>query len=90
MNTDQIMDEAIAYAAKNWPRFDATVPSNLNLRDKVTFFGQRVRPALLTQFPDLRAATDQVMLLILAKGIALSGCVPQRHIERDLGILLPP
>ena len=90
MNIDQILDEAIAFVAKDWPSFNATVPFNLHLRDKVTFFGQRIRPALLTQFPDLRAATDQVMLLILAKGIAQSGCVPQRHIERDLGILLPP
>ena len=89
MNIDQIMDAAIAYAAKDWPHFAATVPFNLHLRDKVTFFGQRVRPALLAQFPDLAAATDQVMLLILAKGIAQSGCIPQRPIERDLGILLP-
>lgn len=90
MNTDRIIDEAIALVAKDWPKFDEAVPFNLHFRDKVTFFGQRVRPALLARFPDLIAATDQVMLLILAKGIAQSGCVPKRHIERDLGILLPP
>lgn len=89
MNTDQTLDEAIAFAAEDWPRFDATLPSNLHLRDKVTFFAQRVRPALAARFPDLIAATEQVMLLILAKGIEQSGCVPRHRIERDLGIILP-
>ena len=35
------------------------------------------------------AATDQVILLALAKGIEKSGCVARHLIERDLGILLP-
>jgi hypothetical protein len=90
MSTDQTLDEAIAYAADDWPRFDATLPSNLHFRDKVTFFAQQLRPALVAQFPDLIAATEQVMLLILVKGIEQSGCVPRHHIERDLGIILPP
>ena len=89
MRTDLILDEAIAYVAEDWPQFDATLPSNLHLRDKVTFFSQQVTPVLVAKFPELRAATEQVMLLILAKGIEQSGCVPRRRIERDLGILLP-
>ena len=89
MNIDQILDEAIAYAAEDWPKFDAMLPPNLHLRDKMTFFAQRITPELVARFPDLRAATEQVMLLVLAKGIEQSGCVRRRRIERDLGILLP-
>lgn len=90
MNTDRTLDQAIAYAAEEWPRFEATLPSNLHFRDKVTFFGQRVQPALVSRFPDLVAASEQVMLLVLVKGIEQSGCVPRQRIERDLGIILPP
>jgi len=90
MNSDTILDEAIAYVAEDWPLFDATLPSNITLRDKVTFFAQRVKPALVARFPDLIAATEQVMLLVLVKGIEQSGRVPRHRIERDLGILLPP
>lgn len=90
MSTDRILELAIAYASEDWPQFEATVPANLHLRDKVTFFAQRVRPALVARFPEMIAATEQVMLLVLAKGIEQSGSVPRRRIERDLGILLPP
>lgn len=89
MNPDQILDEAIAFAAADWPRFDATLPSNLHFRDKVTFFAQHIKPALMARFSDMIAATDRVILLVLAKGIERSGCVPRHCIERDLGILLP-
>lgn len=90
MTTDQILDEAIAYAAEAWPRFEARLPANLHFRDKVTFFAQQVRPAMVARFPEMIAATDQVILLALAKGIEKSGCVARHLIERDLGILLPP
>ena len=90
MKTDQTIDEAIAFAAEDWPRFEATLPSNLHFRDKVTFFAQRVRPALVSRFPDLIAATEQVMLLVIAKGIEQSGRMPRQRIERELGIILPP
>jgi len=90
MNTEKILEEAIAYVAEDWPLFAATIPSNIAFRDKVTFFAQRVTPALVRRFPNLRAASEQVMLLVLVKGIEQSGCVPRHRIERDLGVLLPP
>ena len=90
MDADKTLDEAIALAAEDWPRFDATMPTNLQLRDKVTFFAQRMKPILIHQLPDLIAATERVMLFVLAKGIEQSGCVPRARIERDLGVLLPP
>ncbi|MCY7279588.1 MAG: hypothetical protein LH610_01580 [Sphingomonas bacterium] len=90
MDADKTLNEAIAVAAEDWPRFDATMPTNLHLRDKVTYFAQRMKPILVSQFPDLIAATEQVMLLVLVKGIEQSGGVPRRRIERDLGLLLPP
>lgn len=73
MRADLILDEAIAYVAEDWSRFDATLPSNLHLRDKVTFFSQQVTPVLVAKFPDLRAATEQVLLLVLAKGLSNPG-----------------
>ena len=51
MTTDQILDEAIAYAAEAWPRFEAKLPANLHFRDKVTFLAQQVRPAMVVGSP---------------------------------------
>ena len=90
MNADRMLDDAIDFAAEAWPSFDATLPPNIQLRDKLTFFAQRILPTLKARFPDMAAATDQVMLLVLARGIEQSGRVPRHRIERDLGILLPP
>ncbi|MCY7338440.1 MAG: hypothetical protein LH465_00540 [Sphingomonas bacterium] len=90
MTPDQTIDAATEVAAEEWVKFQVDMPANLNLRDQVTFFGSRVQKVLLTSFPDLRAANEQILLLIVARGIELSGSIPKPRIERELGIVLPP
>jgi hypothetical protein len=90
MNAEKDIEEAIHLAADHWKKFSSSVPPNLNLRDQVTFFAQPFRKALLAQCPDLRVADDQVLLLVLAEGIARSGTVKRDAVERALGIILPP
>jgi hypothetical protein len=92
MNPDKTLDDAIAFAAERWQQAmaDGSVPPNTNLRDRVTIFATPFRKALLARFPDLRAADEQVLLLIVAEGVARSGTVERGKVERGLGIILPP
>lgn len=92
MNETKILDEAISFAAERWTQClgDGSLPSNLNLRDQATFFGPPFRRALLAKYPTMRAADDEVLLLVVAEGIAKSGTVSRDRIERALGIILPP
>jgi len=92
MTTDRVLDDAIALTAEAWTEAAAngSIPGNINLRDRVTLFAAGVRKLLFENYPRLRAADDQVLLLVVAGGIALSGSVPREKIEKELGIILPP
>ena len=92
MNATKILDNAICFAAERWQQClaNGAFPSNLNLRDQVTFFAKPFRKSLLKKFPTLRPATDQVLLLVIAEGIAQSDTVPREKVEAALGIILPP
>lgn len=86
------IDEAIAFIAQRWLAFDAAIPPSQEkgLRDRIRLFTQSVDASLYKRFPALAAASDQVILMIIAKGVELSGAVHRDDIERELGILLPP
>ncbi|MBD3759176.1 hypothetical protein [Rhizorhabdus sp.] len=86
------IDEAIAFVAQRWLAFDAAIPlrQETSLRDRIAVFAHSVDASLHRRFPALAAASDQVILLIVAKGVELSGTVDRSDIERELGILLPP
>ena len=86
------IDRAIDFAAQRWLSFSATValPPDMPLRDRIALFARSLDASLHGRFPTLAAAPEQVMLLIIAKGVQQSGAVPRREIERELGILLPP
>ena len=92
MHPDTILDGAMALAAERWKRseVDGSIPTNINLRDRVTLFAGPMRKALFANFPQLRAAGDQVMLLVIAEGIARSGTIARDKLEKALGIILPP
>jgi hypothetical protein len=92
MNSDVILDEAIALTAEHWKRAEAdgSIPNNLNLRDRVTLFAPMMRALLFARWPQLRAADDQVILLVVAEGIAQSGSIARDKLETSLGIILPP
>lgn len=85
------LDEAIAFAADEWSRWSRSgaVPANINVRDRLAFFAPPFKKALFAKFPALRVADDQVLLLIVAEGIARSRTDPRRQIEAALGIKLP-
>lgn len=87
-----IIDEAILFAAGRWHAFSHSVPvrPGTDLRERIGLFARSLEKSLHSQHPGLSTAPDEVMLLIVAKGIERSGAVSRGEIERALGILLPP
>ena len=92
VDKSKILDEAIGFAADRWQSSVAsgTVPANINLRDQVTLFTKPFLRSLFAKFPALRPANDQVLLLVIAEGIARSDTISREKIETALGIVLPP
>jgi len=90
VNASQLIEEAIQFAADLWIESASSgeLPDNLNPRDRVRIFSPALRKKLLARFPDLCPADDQVLLLIVAEGLARSG-TSRNHVERALGIVLP-
>lgn len=86
------IDQAILFVAQRWPAFSASVPQRPGtpMRERVALFARTLDSSLHRRFPALAAASEQVMLLIIAKGIEQSGAFSRDEIERELGILLPP
>lgn len=86
------IDAGIGFAGEQWRLFCAASPlaSNIHLRDRIAFFAGAFRPALAEKFPALASAPDQLVLLIIAKGIEESGTFSRAQIEKQLGIILPP
>ena len=87
-----IIDEAILFAAERWHFFSRSVPASpaLGLGERIGMFARSVEKSLHARHPQLAAAPDEVIVLIVAKGVEQSGTVSRREIERALGILLPP
>ena len=87
-----IIDEAIDFAAERWTFFSRSVAirPGTGLRERIGLFARSVHASLHARHPALAAAPDEVILLIIAKGVEQSGLVPRGEIERALGILLPP
>lgn len=92
MDANRTLEEAIAFTVPAWADWSTSgsVPSNVNLRDRLTFFAASFTERLLARFPALRAADNQVLLLVLAEAVARSGTDPRGQIEASLGITLPP
>ncbi len=92
MNADATLDEAVAFVAEDWVRLRnrLTVPANLNFRDEAAILAPVMRKSLLARFPDLWSANDQILLMVIARGIERAGLVARARIEKSLGIVLPP
>lgn len=88
---DTAVSQAISLAASEWQAFCATsgMASNINLRDRVPFFAGDFRRKMIERFPELKFAPEQLVLLIIAQGINLSGLEARGMIELQLGIVLP-
>ena len=89
--TSALMDEAILYTADHWTHFcqSANIGSMMTLREKILTFGEPFETRLRADFPQLVAASDTVMWLIIASGVAESRTYSRRLIEQALGITLP-
>jgi hypothetical protein len=86
------MKLAAHFAARRWASFVATsgIPANVHLRDRITFFAGEFRPDLQRRFRALERVPDDLLLLIIAEGIEISGLETRRRIEIQLGIIMPP
>jgi hypothetical protein len=60
-----------------------------DLRDRISLFARALDQSLHGHFPALIAAPEQVILLIIAKGVEQSGLLARGEIEQELGIILP-
>jgi len=91
LTLDQAIEAAVPYAAQAWARFRDTtgLPANLHLRDQIAYFARDFVGDLERTFPALRSAPNELLLLIIAQGIEVSGHAPRRRIELQLGISLP-
>lgn len=91
-DTLAIIDEAILFAAQRWHAFSNSVPVSpaMGLGERIGMFARALEKSLHARHPQLAAAPDEVIVLIVAKGVEQSGTVPRGDIERALGILLPP
>lgn len=87
-----IIDRAIEFAAERWLIFSRAVvlAPDTTLRERIGIFARSLDNSLHARFPELAAASDEVMLLIVAKGVEQSGDISRNEVERALGILLPP
>lgn len=91
----QLLDEeitaAVRLAAEHWLEFheSGAVPDNLGLRIQLGQFAKPFRPIMERHFSSLEAAPSELVLLILAEGVAASGTHSRSAIERELGITLP-
>ncbi len=91
MDLDETLEAATVFTARAWAEWssDGSVPANINVRDRLTLFATSFRGQLMAEFPSLRAANEQILLLIFAEAIARSGTDRRQHIEAALGISLP-
>lgn len=85
------IDDAILFTAQRWCAFSRALalPADLSLRDRIAMFARSLDQSLHGRFPALISAPEQVLLLIIAKGIEQSGLLARGEIERELGIILP-
>lgn len=85
------IDRATELAATAWRHFCDTspLPPNIHIRDRIAFFTPDFRRSLSRRFPSLSETADEILLLIIARGVEKSGTHDRRHIERGLGIVLP-
>jgi len=88
----EIIDQAIDFAAERWRYFSRSVvlAPDPGLRDRIGVFARSIEQSLHARFPPLTAAPEEVILLIIAKGVEQAGQIARQDIERALGILLPP
>jgi hypothetical protein len=86
------IDAAILFTAQRWCAFSRSValPADMGLRDRISMFARALNQSLHGRFPSLISAPEQVILLIIAKGVEQSGLLARGEIERELGIILPP
>jgi hypothetical protein len=90
-HAEEVIDAAIPFAAECWREFRDTsgIASNIHLRDQIAFFAPGFASRARMRFPALVHAADEIVLMIVAQGVALSGSHDRRQIEKALGIILP-
>jgi len=88
---DDDIGDAVRLAAAEWLKFrEASVlPENASLRVQVKHFSKVFKPLAIGRFKLLRHASAELLLLIIAEGIAHSGDISRALVALRLGISLP-
>jgi len=89
--TIEVMDDAIQFAAEKWTYFTEAVPfkDSVTLQEKIISFMSPATEGLKNNFSALQNAPDPIYMLIVAKGVELSGAHSKEEIENALGVPLP-
>jgi hypothetical protein len=89
--TIKIMDDAIQFAAEKWAYFTETVPfkDSVPLKERIFAFTVPATEGLKNNFSPLKNAPEPIYLVIIAKGVELSGTHSKAQIEEALGVRLP-
>lgn len=87
----ETMDNAIIFSAEKWKYYSEKLhfKDSVSLREKIFGFVPLATEGLKNNFSALQAAPDAVYMLIIAKGVELSGTHSKVEIESALGATLP-
>jgi hypothetical protein len=86
-----VMDDAIAFASEKWLYFSQALAfkDHVTLKDKIAIFLTPAREGLNRNFPALNHAPDAVHMLIVVKGVEMSGTNTRAELEDTFGIEIP-
>ena len=90
-DTLEIMDEAIRFSSEKWLFFNRSLQFNesVGLYERIMTFMVPATEGLKKNFNTLQTAPEPIYLIIIAKGIELSGTHSKEEIENALGVPLP-
>tara|TARA_R110001592_G_scaffold52511_15_gene160752 strand:+ start:1548 stop:1946 length:399 start_codon:yes stop_codon:yes gene_type:complete len=89
--TLEVMGDAIQFAAEKWTYFIDAFPfkESVSLQEKILTFMTPATEGLKHNFSALQTAPEPIYLIIVAKGVELSGTHSKQEIENALGVPLP-
>jgi len=86
-----VMDDAIEFASDKWLYFSRTLvfKDEVTLKDRIAAFLPLATEGLRGRFSALKDAPGAVVLLVVVKGVELSGTHSRAELEKSLGIEIP-
>ena len=86
-----VMDSAIKDAAIKWVVFEEglSFSEDVSVMEKIAFFEEPFSKFVRAKYSELANAPDEIIFLIIAKGIVESGKYTRDSLEAELGLKIP-